>query len=132
MGEAQLWPTQNQMKDFIDKWATAFAELDAAYQTLQREHTVRVLNLEQQINTLRIEASNAEAPLRQRIALQDAKIQTLTDTTERQQGIIDDAVRQLGRLLETNTALAGVTLQTLLSDAIILVEETKRQFQNSL
>lgn len=127
----QLWPVPEQMKQYLDNWVTYTRELEQHIKLLQEGAEKRESVLTERITALRNELTATEAPLVEKVGALEAERVNLRAENAGLRNELDSAVRLLAAALEvTNTQ--RLSLLSLINDAVILVEESKKQFRRSL
>lgn len=126
----QLWPVPDQMKIYLDNWVAYCKELEERIKTLQEARQTSERALTERISQLRTELTATEQPLLQQISsLETSQLQLRADN-DSLRAEMDTAVGLLAQALEIKgTRLA---LLTLANEAVILIEEAKKQLRESL
>lgn len=127
-----LWPVPEQLKGYLDSWAKYVAELEAQVAALERVNRDLEASYVNEVTELKQELSQLEAPLNREITqlrhyVQDAEQRCSALIAERQ-----TVLERLALLLEISATTPGLTVLGLVNEATILVEETKKQFRESL
>lgn len=129
---ANLWPPLDQMKQFLEGWEQTAVDQNARIVELTNQYAVRVAELEQQIANYKVQASESERPLRQLIIKLETENVHLSAEKEKLSQTVSEVTTMLAKVLETNINVPGVTIETLLRDAVLLVESSKRTFRRNL
>jgi len=127
----QLWPVPDQMKQYLDNWVTYTQELEKNVQLLKAASKTREEALSERIGTLHADLAAMERPLRERIGVLEAERLTLRVENESLRNELEAAIRLLATALE----VAGnprLSLLSLINDAVLLVEEAKKQVRETL
>lgn len=126
-----LWPSLDQMKRYLDSWATYAGNLESALRASEDrlrelEHTSQVTETK-----LRQELQSVGAPLQARVFELEEEVRRSRRETQDLRAAEETYRRMTGDMLGMNPG-AGATTLGLLNDLAVLVEESKRQFRGSL
>lgn len=128
---ARLWPSPDQLKRYLDSWATYAAEQEKRAEAAERQlHEVQQM-AERTERTLRNQNLSATAPLQARIyELEDDVSKARAQVTEL---TTNEAMyrRTLVQMLELSPN-TGSSTASLLNELTQLIDEFKRQFRGSL
>lgn len=128
----RLWPEPEQMHTYIDRWRSYIEELENRYQVEAAGHAVTRSTLTSEATQLKAKLDVVDAPYQEQIRNLEAQIAAQAIRVGHLEKDNNDAVQRLALMLETSPSVKGVTLQGLISQAILFIEETKRQFRSTL
>jgi uncharacterized coiled-coil protein SlyX len=129
---ANLYPVPEQVKGYLDNWVRYVDELEARIPVLERAHS----NLEQtssaEIAKLRTELSQIAEPLHQRIAQLEEKLRASERYAMDLASERATAIERLAPALEINANTPGLTILSLINEALVLVDESKKMVREHL
>lgn len=126
-----LWPSLDQMKRYLESWATYAGNLETAHRALEDRHQALESSAQATEIKLRTERDAIAAPLQARIIELEDEVRRSRRETQVLRSAEETYRRMVGDMLGMNPG-AGATTLGLLNDLAVLVEESKRQFRGSL
>lgn len=125
-----LWPTLDQMTQYLQNWVTYATELESRVTLLEEALQAREQVLTERINSLHAELGATEKPLLEKISNLEAAIPTAKAEILSLRNELDAATRLLATALEVTGP--RLSLQSLINEAVILISEAKDQLRESL
>lgn len=129
---ARLWPEPGQMHSYLDRWTAYVQEAD---ERLEQEVKLREqdnANAAHQIQELRQELDTVAAPLEAMIAGLNQELVHARNQIAALERIQRENLERLATVLEINPNARGTTLTSVVSNTVIVVEESKKMIQEHL
>lgn len=128
----RLWPEPEQLHAYLDHWVTYINSLEQELAKVHETHRLQYTEHVTQINELQTRVTTQAQPYEHQIKelqqqLQHAQSQIAAFELERTQ-----AIQRLALAIDVPPNARGVTLQSLVSQSIVLIEESKRMVQENL
>lgn len=128
---SNLWPDPALMHQYVDAWAKRIISIEDQFSQEMREHATLVAEYVNTIQTLQDELETVKGPLQRRIAELQAQRSNLEFQLKRYQEAEKVTLERLAVLLEV-TPVKGDSIDKMLISLSVLVDESKKQFRNSL
>lgn len=125
-----LWPIPAAMHQYLDNWEQYAAELQRRLDVQRASSAATEAALAEKIGSLRQEMVDNERPLLEQISSLEQTRLTLQLDNDTLRKEMNTAVDLLHAALD-NTG-KRLPLQTLINDAVLLIEEAKKQIRESL
>lgn len=127
-----LSPDPAQMHGYIDRWKTSFEELLKILQTERLEHESQLGKLRLDITRLEQALSAQAAPFEAEIESLKSDIRLLEMQAREGNAVAQNALARLAPGVGMNTAARGVTLDSVITQVLLFLDEAKKQFRESL
>lgn len=126
-----LWPEPAQMHNYLDRWVDQLRELEHQLNEERSAHAKTVASSTHKITELERELATTLTPIRdQMIGLQEriTELERIKSEYEKER---ESHLRRMCSILEVMPTKT-LTMDRIINDIIVLVDETKEQFRMSL
>lgn len=127
-----LSPEPAQMHAFLDRWKATYEELVRLIETERAEHESQVHKLRLDITRLEQQLATQSAPYEAEVESLKSEIRLLHIQVRDANQIWRDAMVRLAPIVEMNPQAKGTTLDSIITQVVMFVDESKRQFRESL
>lgn len=127
-----LSPEPAQMHAFLDRWKMTYEEVVKLLETEQLERETQVNKLKLDIARLEQQLVSQSAPFEAEIESLKSEIRMLQAQVRDANKVIQDAMARLAPVVQMNLQAKGTTLDTIITQILLFVDEAKKQFRESL
>lgn len=128
----RLWPEPEHMHAYIVRWSEYIDRLNHELEAERIGRQEEVERLWAKVNGLKHQVKTQVAPYEQQLKELRAELdsaQSLITTLEQEH---KDTIERLALVLETSPTARGITLTGLVSQVILVVEESKKMIRENL
>lgn len=126
-----LSPDPVQMHLYLDKWITHIDEIKTESARLIKVLSDEIVLLKREIGQLKQQGEDRVRPLETQLAEYAARIENLTRAADVHNTQMTNVKNRLAAILDEPIS-PSTTVDRLLASVVLLVDETKKQFQESL
>lgn len=126
----ELWPTKAQMYQNLDSWEAHVRSLRDEIQLLKQTSATREKVLSDHVSSLRLELAATERPLLEKISGLEVHVLELQSENRGLRAELDQAVTLLAAGLEETGTRHSLLI--LVNNAILLIDESKKQLRETL
>lgn len=126
----QLWPTRAQMEQYLANWERHVEDQRAEIETIKAASARSEKVLSDHVSSLRLELAATERPLLEKISGLEAQLTELVADNKTVRNELDAAVTLLATALEVTGTRHS--LLALINEAVLLIDEAKKQVRESL
>lgn len=131
MSEVVLTPDPAQMHIYLDKWVSHIEEAKREYSTRIKVLNEEIVTLRRDKEALRSQMETRVGPLERQISEQNSRINSLLQDIDGYSVEIARIKNRLAGILEEQVS-PSTTVDRLVSDVVILVDESKRKLRENL
>lgn len=129
---ARLYPEPDQLHSYIDRWESYIFDLENRLETELAAHSATRTTLSSEIANLKSRLEVVVEPYISQIAGLEETINAQSIRVRYLEGEQQEAIARLAAMLEVSSTAKGITLAGLISQAQLFIDETKKQFRESL
>lgn len=126
-----IWPDPAAMHNYIDQWYAAYKRIADVLESERKLHEAQIADYVRQISELRSEIETHMIPLKTQISEQatvNRKLQSQLDALHSENNAV---IQRLASILEV-VPTRVTTLDSLVNNIVVLVDESKRQFRETI
>lgn len=120
------------MRVFLERWEQLYNELRRMIETERLEHDAQVSSLQLTVSKLETALATQSDPFEKEIQALQSQIRLRESQTKDVNQTIENAITRLAPIVEINPKAPGVTLDAVVTQIILFMDEAKRQFRESL
>lgn len=130
--EERLWPEPALMHSNLDRWVSFIKDLENRYATEVASHAVTKSSLSDQVTRLKSELETQTVPYVNQIRELEGRLAAQQVRIDYQDTEIKEALIRLAKAMEVHPETKGLTLMGIIDQALLLIDEARRQFRDSL
>ena len=130
--QQQLWPELAQMHHYVDQWFTYIEHLEKQLATVRDARRDDNLRNNQTINELEHQLASLREPLERQIVGLNQELAHANNELLALKQVMNEQMERLALVLEINPKARGVTLTSMVNQALLVVDQSKQMIRENL